>query len=332
LPTEPNWAKPIKSAIREAKAAVGVAEAIVARDEQREEAHEDAGLRVINGLPDSAFSHATQETGGGGSFDTGVAVENEVEGGGRLSPPRKSFEPLSRTNSGDSMVMKQEVGGEGRESMDTIRQTPPIQAQAQPQPQLQLESRGTTKFSPRGYTRPGVPLSWDSNETPTSSLLLDASSTIPEDSPLPSLSDPFSLPSKFIPSLTTIEKAVSTKIYLETKYHALLKTPPTRETRKYLLEKELSRLNLRESEKEDVREAWRVSETEYLREMRRKVGVESFKKLKTIGRGAFGVVSLVRETGSGECVIGFFSQHFLRKLTGIDFFTQIVRHEAAEEV
>jgi len=180
--------------------------------------------------------------------------------------------------------------------MDTIRQTPPIQ------PQIQLESRGTTKFSPHGYNRPGVPLSWDSNETPTSSLLLDASSTIPEDSPMPSLSDPFSLPSKFIPSLTTIEKAVSTKIYLETKYHALLKTPPTRETRKYLLEKELSRLNLRESEKEDVREAWRVSETEYLREMRRKVGVESFKRLKVIGRGAFGVVSLVREQGSGQYV------------------------------
>ncbi|GAA5967217.1 hypothetical protein JCM3765_001740 [Sporobolomyces pararoseus] len=298
---EPHWAGPIKSAVREAKAAIGVAEAIIARDDQREVEQEQGALQVTNGLPDSAFSqnqHVVVE--GGTSVDTGVAVENDS---GRLSPlpsPLLRLEPLARSNSGDSIVYNRSP----RESIETIRPQAqqPRTIPRVPPPQLNPPNQtvliGTTKFSPHGYTRPGVPLSWDSNES-TSSLILPDSEQDSNDSPI-SLSDPFSLPSKFLPSLTTIEKAASTKIYLETKYHSLLKTPPSRETRKYLLEKELSRLNLREEQKEEVRNAWKLSETEYLRDMRSRVNVGSFKRLKVIGRGAFGVVTLVREQGSGE--------------------------------
>ncbi|GAA5894309.1 serine/threonine-protein kinase [Sporobolomyces salmoneus] len=303
---QPSWAKPIKSAVREAKAAIGINEVMA----QRQVDQEPGTLQVTNGLPDSAFSHVVVEGEKETSIDTGVAVENDS---GKLSPLSSPFRleplpPLARSTSGDTIVISQTP----RESIDTIRPLPGQLQQARklprvPPPQLETPPAprtvviGTTKFSPHGYNRPGVPLSWDTNEN-TSSLLLTSneSNADADDSGFFSLSDPFSLPAKFLPSLTTIEKAVSTKIYLETKYHALLKTPPSRETRKHLLEKELSRLNLREDQKAEVRNAWKLSETEYLRDMRTRVNVGSFKKLKVIGRGAFGVVSLVRETGSGE--------------------------------
>lgn len=287
--------------MREAKAAIGINEVMI----QRHHDQEPGALKVVNGLPDSAFSHATSQ--GAASVDTGAAVENASAHSAKLSPPTSpiQLEPLARTHSGETIVMNPTP----RESLDNTRTQPPRPRTIPrvPPPALspaasQIIVVGTTKFSPHGNNRPGVPLSWDANET-TPSHLLDSPRTTDgtgdEGSQL-ALSDPFSLPAKFLPSLTTIEKAVSTKIYLETKYHSLLKTPPSRETRKYLLEKELSRLNLKEHEKDEVRSAWRLSETEYLRDMRSRVNVGSFKRVKVIGRGAFGVVSLVRETGTGE--------------------------------
>lgn len=299
---EPSWAKPIKSAVREAKAAVGIAEATIARDEQRQQfgGQDQGALQVRNGLPDSAFSHLV-DTDAEASADTGFAVEDD-SGEGKLSPPISNpfhLEPLARSSSGDSIIYNQ------RSSTETVRALPRRITRVPP-PQLtppQTTSNvviGTTKFSPHGYNRPGVPLSWDTNETTSSLLLTSNDSDLEPNSFESSLSDPFSLPSRYLPSLTTIEKAASTKIYLETKYHSLLKTPPSRETRKHLLEKELSRLNLKEEQKQEAREAFRLSETEYLRDMRQRINVGSFKRLKVIGRGAFGVVTLVREKGSGE--------------------------------
>ncbi|CCO31453.1 hypothetical protein BN14_05495 [Rhizoctonia solani AG-1 IB] len=49
-----------------------------------------------------------------------------------------------------------------------------------------------------------------------------------------------------------------------------------------------------------LRARWRANETAYLRERRRRVDQRSFVKLKTIGHGAFGVVSLVKEKDTGE--------------------------------
>lgn len=108
------------------------------------------------------------------------------------------------------------------------------------------------------------------------------------------------LPRNFVPSLATIERAVAAKVYFETHYHALLRKPRDRDTRKAMLETELSRLNITDAERRNVRAAWALSETEYLREMRHRVGIGSFVKLSTIGHGAFGVVSLVKERGTGE--------------------------------
>lgn len=46
--------------------------------------------------------------------------------------------------------------------------------------------------------------------------------------------------------------------------------------------------------------AFATSESSHLRELRSKIGPNAFVKLKTIGHGAFGVVSLVRERSSGQ--------------------------------
>jgi len=102
------------------------------------------------------------------------------------------------------------------------------------------------------------------------------------------------------PSLITVEKAVATKVFFEKHYDAILKRPKVRDQRKKLMVDELMRLNINDYDREEIMKNWNRSETAYLREIRNRVGIENFKKLKTIGHGAFGVVSLVREEITGE--------------------------------
>ncbi|TKY85861.1 hypothetical protein EX895_005402 [Sporisorium graminicola] len=102
------------------------------------------------------------------------------------------------------------------------------------------------------------------------------------------------------PSLETVEKSVAAKIYFENLYYGILKKPKARDTRKAGLEAELAALRIPESNKEQIREAWMANETRYLRDLRARVDVNSFLKLKTIGHGAFGVVALCKERQSGQ--------------------------------
>jgi hypothetical protein len=120
------------------------------------------------------------------------------------------------------------------------------------------------------------------------------------------------------PSLATLEKAVSARIYFENLYFPLLRHPPSREQRRKAMEKDMAEMRLSEAQKEVLRGRWRQNETDYLRERRQKVDVTAFVKLKTIGHGAclsdlkrysngistsvgaFGVVSLVKEKASGS--------------------------------
>ncbi|KAF8894073.1 kinase-like protein [Infundibulicybe gibba] len=102
------------------------------------------------------------------------------------------------------------------------------------------------------------------------------------------------------PSLATLEKAVSARIYFENLYFPLFRHPPSREQRRVAMEKDMMDLQLPQAQKENLRARWRQNETDYLRERRRKVDASAFTKLKTIGHGAFGVVSLVREQSSGN--------------------------------
>ncbi|KAI0949405.1 hypothetical protein AcW1_009032 [Taiwanofungus camphoratus] len=123
------------------------------------------------------------------------------------------------------------------------------------------------------------------------------------DVPVPVLRKPIN------PSLATLEKAVSAKIYFENLYFPLFRHPPSREQRRLAMEKEMTNMQLSEAQKDYLRSRWRQNETDYLREQRRKVDVSAFVKLKTIGHGAFGVVSLVRERSTGQ----LFAMKQLRK-------------------
>ncbi|KAI5123667.1 hypothetical protein M0805_001696 [Coniferiporia weirii] len=111
------------------------------------------------------------------------------------------------------------------------------------------------------------------------------------------------------PSLQTLERAVAAKIYFENLYFPLLRHPPSREQRRLAMEREMEDIGLNESRKKELRQRWRRNETEYLRERRQKVDVSAFVKLKTIGHGAFGVVSLVKEKATGQ----LFAMKQLRK-------------------
>ncbi|KAI0268802.1 kinase-like protein [Gloeopeniophorella convolvens] len=116
-------------------------------------------------------------------------------------------------------------------------------------------------------------------------------------------------PRVITPSLATLEKAVSARIYFENLYFPLFRHPPSREQRRLAMERDMLNMGLAESRKEELRARWRRNETDYLREKRRKVDVSAFVKLKTIGHGAFGVVSLVRERSTGD----LFAMKQLRK-------------------
>ncbi|KAF9482115.1 kinase-like protein [Pholiota conissans] len=102
------------------------------------------------------------------------------------------------------------------------------------------------------------------------------------------------------PSLATLEKAVAARIYFENLYFPLFRHPNSREERRKAMEKDMIDMGLQPAQKEQLRARWRQNETEYLRERRQKVDASAFVILKTIGHGAFGVVSLVKERTSGK--------------------------------
>jgi serine/threonine protein kinase len=106
-----------------------------------------------------------------------------------------------------------------------------------------------------------------------------------------------------------VNHAGAAKIYFENLYYGILKKPQARETRKAGLEAELALLRIPDSSKEAIRNAWVANESEYLRDIRARVNVNSFSRLKTIGHGAFGVVALVQERQTG----GLYAMKQLRK-------------------
>jgi protein-serine/threonine kinase len=89
------------------------------------------------------------------------------------------------------------------------------------------------------------------------------------------------------PSLATLEKAVSARIYFENLYFPLFRHPPSREQRRLAMEKDMLEMQLNEKQKNNLRARWLQNETEYLRDKRRKVDASAFIKLKTIGHGVF---------------------------------------------
>ena len=92
-------------------------------------------------------------------------------------------------------------------------------------------------------------------------------------------------PRTIIPSLATLDKAVSARIYFENLYFPLFRHPPSREQRRLAMEKDMIEMQLSQAQKENLRARWRQNESDYLRDRRRKVDVSAFVKLKTIGHG-----------------------------------------------
>ena len=89
------------------------------------------------------------------------------------------------------------------------------------------------------------------------------------------------------PSLATLEKAASARIFFENLYFPLMRQPPSREQRRLAMEREMNEMGLKEERKDRVRDQWRRNETEYLREQRKRVHVSAFRELKIIGHGKF---------------------------------------------
>ena len=89
-----------------------------------------------------------------------------------------------------------------------------------------------------------------------------------------------------IPSLSTLEKAVSARIYFENLYFPLFRQAPSREQRRVAMEKDMMNMQLSEAQKDNIRARWRQNETDYLRDVRRKIDASAFIKLKTIGHGS----------------------------------------------
>ncbi|KAH6914294.1 AGC/NDR protein kinase [Coprinopsis sp. MPI-PUGE-AT-0042] len=104
-------------------------------------------------------------------------------------------------------------------------------------------------------------------------------------------------------------KAIAARIYFENIYFPLFRHVPSREQRREAMEREMAAMGLEDAKKDMLRAQWRQNETEYLRVKRQKLDANAFIKLKTIGHGAFGVVSLVKERETG----GLYAMKQMRK-------------------
>ncbi|CAI2176676.1 4200_t:CDS:2 [Funneliformis geosporum] len=104
---------------------------------------------------------------------------------------------------------------------------------------------------------------------------------------------------QIVPSLTTIEKSVAAKVYFENYFYGILKKPSGRSKRRMQLETELESMKISDQDKREIRQEWLNLESDYMRLLRRKITVNSFQIIKTVGHGAFGVVKLVRDHTTG---------------------------------
>ncbi|KAG9005549.1 hypothetical protein FRB90_010337 [Tulasnella sp. 427] len=292
---DPRWARPIKDYVRQQAQARAIAEVVGAMHptlsqlvsipgestvDDRTKRVGPAPLRVVNGMSTPSSLTAT-------TINTPKAtIESPVTG----TPVR--IEGLPSPRGGPWPI------GAGPNALPSgLQHGPPIPEHSEAAVDgLPLSSSPTTL----------VPLS----TSPTTLSPLERSRTvkaIPESEPpmVPSKDDP----KPINPSLSTLEKAASARIYFENLYYPLFRQPPSRERRRIAMEREMDHMGMPEGMRDKVREQWRRNETDYLREQRKRVDVSAFTELKVIGHGAFGVVSLVKEKSTGS----LFAMKQLRK-------------------
>ena len=88
------------------------------------------------------------------------------------------------------------------------------------------------------------------------------------------------------------------KFYLEQHFENLLKRQEQRKVRRKQLEDEMSRVGLPHQAQEQMRKLLIQKESNYIRLRRAKMDKTMFTKIKIVGVGAFGEVSLVRKNGT----------------------------------
>jgi serine/threonine-protein kinase LATS1/2 len=90
------------------------------------------------------------------------------------------------------------------------------------------------------------------------------------------------------------------KFFMEQHIENVIKLSEDRRKRRMQLEKEMMRIGLPEEAQEQMRKMLSQKESNYLRVKRAKMDKSQFKRLKTIGIGAFGEVALVRKLDSPQ--------------------------------
>lgn len=183
--------------------------------------------------------------------------------------PLKVVNPSESTNSGErvteSFFSNVAVNGEHEDvEAPTIPAEQPLHS-----PRLRTRSDSSSTVIVREpRSRPSMPLS-----SPSANSFTEYQGPTGQDAP--------ELP--FKPSLETLERSASAAIFFEQLYHGLLKRPKARDQRLKQLEAGVS--HLPESERHAAKAAWLSVETEHLRDLRTRVDVGSFAKLKTVGHG-----------------------------------------------
>ncbi|PWN53726.1 kinase-like protein [Violaceomyces palustris] len=269
-----------------------------------------------------AFAGIAEEIRG----SDGEALEAEgavaaAETSSRLSPlPSPAYPampPNPRTNTAGTLLVKKTpelaAYAQQQQPADYLEYRPPSPVRERASPQENGKRFGKAIDGLPGGPPLGIGAMFEpptAADRPESMVVLDSLHSI-ESAGMSQLAAPVSAAAgaALRPSLATVEKSVAAKIYFENLYFGILKKPKARDTRRAGLEAELAALRIPESSKDAIRQAWIANETSYLRDLRARVNVNSFAKLKTIGHGAFGVVALVKERGTGE----LFAMKQLRK-------------------
>lgn len=86
------------------------------------------------------------------------------------------------------------------------------------------------------------------------------------------------------------------KFYMEQHMENIMKCHEQRNHRRMQLENEMARVGLSEEAQDQMRRMLNQKESNYLRQRRAKMSKSMFKKIKTLGIGAFGEVALVRKS------------------------------------
>ncbi|GHJ85462.1 hypothetical protein NliqN6_1864 [Naganishia liquefaciens] len=313
---DPGWADYMKLLVQQRagdQQARAIAQSIIAREHGVRRAIPFQTLKVVNGLPSSVDS-ATEDSG------TTPGRQPPFASPGRLTPGWSPLNPIPNPfESAFSPPSSRRVSGEDNRFHDTISTISPVaplrvraRKSVPPVVTTALSVRQPMTVAPEdidGMPFPSTPTKLREGVQFTNTASVTTASRHIGSKAVVDLFD-FSNPPQMIqPSLATLEKAASIAIFFETLYHALLKPPATlqaahpdnytcaRERRRLALEDEMDERGLTAPEKEKLRQRWVEAETNNLRERRRKVGLNSFTKMKVIG--AFGVVSLVREKETG---------------------------------